>query len=131
MSDSFATPWTVACQAPLFMEFPRQEYWSGLPFSSPGNLLNQGLNPGLRHCRRTLYSLSHQGSPTQKVQRHSGMVPLTFWNCVYILTIILYCSSIPSSEPSSASIQIVLHTGQTTHFIYKAIDHFRDLLGPI
>ena len=35
MSDSFATIWTVACQAPLCMEFSRQEYWSGLPFTSP------------------------------------------------------------------------------------------------
>ena len=32
MSDSFATPWTVARQAPVSMGFPRQEYWSGLPF---------------------------------------------------------------------------------------------------
>jgi len=31
----FATPWTAACQAPLSMGFSRQEYWSGLPFSSP------------------------------------------------------------------------------------------------
>ena len=36
MSDSFVIPWTVACQAPLSMEFPWQEYWSGLPFPSPG-----------------------------------------------------------------------------------------------
>ena len=34
----FVTPWTVACQAPLSMEFSRQEYWSGLPFPSPGDL---------------------------------------------------------------------------------------------
>ena len=32
------TPWTVACRAPLFMGFPRQEYWSGLLFPSPGDL---------------------------------------------------------------------------------------------
>ena len=32
MSESFSTPWTVACQAPLSMGFPRQEYWSRLPF---------------------------------------------------------------------------------------------------
>ena len=38
MSDSFATPLTIAYQAPLSMRFPRQEYWSGLPFPSPGNL---------------------------------------------------------------------------------------------
>ena len=37
MSDS-AIPWTVAHQAPLSMRFPRQEYWSGLPFSPPGDL---------------------------------------------------------------------------------------------
>ena len=45
MSDSFATPWTVACQAPLFMGFPRQEYWSGLPFPSPGDPPNPGIEP--------------------------------------------------------------------------------------
>ena len=36
----FAIPWTVACQAPLSVEFSRQEYWSGLPCSPPGDLLN-------------------------------------------------------------------------------------------
>ena len=58
----FATPWTVANQAPPSMGFSRQEYWSGLPFPSPGDLLTQGLNLGLLHCRQTLYCLSHQGS---------------------------------------------------------------------
>ena len=41
----FATPWTVACQAPLSMGFPRQEYWSGLPFPSPGDLPDPGIKP--------------------------------------------------------------------------------------
>ena len=41
----FATPWTVACQAPLSTEFSRQEYWSGLPFPSPGDLPNPGAEP--------------------------------------------------------------------------------------
>ena len=41
----FATPRTVVCQAPPSMGFPRQEYWSGLPFSSPGNLLDPGMKP--------------------------------------------------------------------------------------
>ena len=45
MSNSFATPWTVACQAPLSMGFSRQEYWSGLPFSIPGDLPNPGIEP--------------------------------------------------------------------------------------
>ena len=39
----FATPWTVACQVPLSMGFPRQEYWSALPFPPPGDLPNPGI----------------------------------------------------------------------------------------
>ena len=42
----FATPWTVAYQAPHSMGFPRQEYWSGLPFPSPGDLPDPGIEPG-------------------------------------------------------------------------------------
>ena len=45
MSDS-ATPWTVACQAPLSMGFSRQEYWSGLPFPSSRYLPDLGIEPG-------------------------------------------------------------------------------------
>ena len=41
----FATAWIVAHQAPLSMEFSRQEYWSGLPVSSPGDLPNPGIEP--------------------------------------------------------------------------------------
>ena len=47
----FSTPWTVACQAPLSLGFSRQEYWSGLPFLSPGDLPNPGIklrSPGLQ-----------------------------------------------------------------------------------
>ena len=42
----FVTPWTVAYQAPQYMEFSRQEYWSGLPFPSPGDLPNPRIKPG-------------------------------------------------------------------------------------
>ena len=55
----FAAPWTVAHQAPLSMEFSRQEYWSKLPCPLPGDLPN----PGTEHCRQILYHLSQQGSP--------------------------------------------------------------------
>ena len=51
----------IVHKAPLSMEFSGQEYWSGLPFPSPGGLPTQGLNLGLPHCRQTLYCLSHQG----------------------------------------------------------------------
>ena len=42
----FVTLWTVARQAPLSMGFSRQEYWSGLPFPSPGDLPDPGIEPG-------------------------------------------------------------------------------------
>ena len=42
---TLATPWTVACQAPQSMGFPRQEYWSGLPFPFPRDLPNLGIKP--------------------------------------------------------------------------------------
>ena len=45
MTDSFVVPWTVACQASLSMGFPRQEYWSGLPFPPPGDLPDPGIEP--------------------------------------------------------------------------------------
>ena len=45
MSDSFAVPQTIAHQAPLSMGFPRQKYWSGLTFPSPGDLPDPGMEP--------------------------------------------------------------------------------------
>ena len=62
----FATPWTVAYQAPLSMKFSRQEYQSGLPFPSPGDLPDPGIEPESLHCRQTLYSLSYQGNPNKE-----------------------------------------------------------------
>ena len=56
----FATPWTVAYQALWSMGFSRQEYWSGLPFPSPGDLPNQGIETG-SPALQTLCRLSHQG----------------------------------------------------------------------
>ena len=47
-------PWTVAHQAPPSMGFSRQEYWSGLPFPSPGDLPDPGIKPTISYCRQTL-----------------------------------------------------------------------------
>ena len=49
------TPWIVACQASLSMEFPRQEYWSGLPFPPPVGLPDPGIEPASRAGRQILY----------------------------------------------------------------------------
>ena len=61
----FGSPWTVAYQAPLSMDFSRQEYWSGLPLLLEGIFPTQGSNPGLLHCRQMLYHLNQQGSPSK------------------------------------------------------------------
>ena len=68
----FATIWTVVHQAPLSTEFSRQEYWSGFPFPSPGDLPHLGIKPRSQHCRQVLYQLSHERSPCR------------FWNFIYI-----------------------------------------------
>ena len=62
MSNSFATPWTVACQAFLSMGFPRQEYWGGLLFPSPGDLPKPGIEPTSPASQADALSLNHLGS---------------------------------------------------------------------
>ena len=59
----FAIPWTVACQDCPSMGFSRQEYWSGLPFPSPGDLPNPGIEPGSPTLQADSYHLSHLGIP--------------------------------------------------------------------
>ena len=67
----FVTPWTVDHQAPLSMEFSRQEYWSGLPFPTPGDLPNPGIehespvSPTLAGAFSPLHQL---GSPEQRLE---------------------------------------------------------------
>ena len=57
------TLWAVAHQAPLSMQFPRQEYWSGLPFPSPGYLPDPGIEPASPAWQADSLSLSLLGSP--------------------------------------------------------------------
>ena len=69
--DSFGTPWTVACEAHLSMGFPRQEYRSGLPFPSPGDLPD----PGIEHTSPALaggfFISVPPGKPSQYFQFNS------------------------------------------------------------
>ena len=67
VSNSFVTPWTRVCQAPLFMEFPRQEHWSGLPFPPLGHLRDPGIEPTLLNWQAGYLLLSHQGSPQKQI----------------------------------------------------------------
>ena len=59
----FVIPWTVAHQAPLSMRFPKQEYYSALPFPFPGISPTQGSNPCLLPCRRILYHCTTWEAP--------------------------------------------------------------------
>ena len=66
----FTTPWTRAHQAPLSMKFSGQDYWSGLPFPSPGDLLN----PGIKFMSPTLQADSLPSEPPEKPKE----MPITF-----------------------------------------------------
>ena len=81
----FATPWTVAHQAPLSMGFSRQEYWSGLPLPSPGALPN----PEIKHRSSALQTDSLPSEPPRK-PKNTGVDSLFLlqgifltqeWNC--------------------------------------------------
>ena len=62
MSDS-ANPWTVAHQAPLCLGFPRQEYWSGLPFSFPGDCPDPGIKPASPALAGGFFTTEPPGKP--------------------------------------------------------------------
>ena len=61
--STLVTPWTVAYRALLSLRFPRQEFWNGLSFPSPGDLLNPGIDPSLLHWKAGSLPLHHLGSP--------------------------------------------------------------------
>ena len=63
MPDSFAVPQTVAHQAPLSMRFPRQEYWSGLTFPSPGDLPDQGIKTTSPKLAGGFFTIEPLGKP--------------------------------------------------------------------
>ena len=69
----FATSWTVTQQAPLSIGFPRQEYWSGLPLPSRGDLSSPHLLYHL-HWQGILYQLSHQGSSFINCNKHTKLI---------------------------------------------------------
>ena len=62
----FATPWTEAYQAPQAMEFSRQEYWSGLPYPSPGDLPNPGIEPGSPTLQADALPFEPPGKPQNR-----------------------------------------------------------------
>ena len=63
----FVTPWTVAYQASLSMGFSRQEYWSGLPFPSPGDLPDSGIEPGSPALETDVLTSEPPGKPSRSL----------------------------------------------------------------
>ena len=72
MSDFFATPWTVAYQAPPSWDFPGKSAGVDCHFFLQGIFPTQELNPGLLLCRQRLCRLSHQGPPYRMPELASG-----------------------------------------------------------
>ena len=64
VTQSCPTPWTIACQAPLFMGFSRQEYRSGLPCPPPGNLPNPGMEPTSPALAGGFFTTEPSGKPS-------------------------------------------------------------------
>ena len=66
----FAAPWTVAYQASLSMEFPRQEYWNGLPFPTPGDLPNPEIETTSLALAGSLFTIAPHYSPANWTTRN-------------------------------------------------------------
>ena len=82
---TLSTPWTVDSQAPLSMEFSRQEYWNGLPFPPPGNLPNPGIEPR----SLALEEGSLLPEPPEKPV-NTGVVSISYNLCLFKFSLILF-----------------------------------------
>ena len=87
----FVTPWTAVHQAPLSLGFSRQEYWRGLPFPSPGDLSNPGIEPGSPALQAGSLPTELQGKPNIKGAKSS-------------VSLVSHCMEI---APSHATVQEV------------------------
>ena len=100
----FVTPWTVACQRPLFMGFPRQEYWSGPPCPPPGHLPNPGIEtaaPAAPVLQVDSLLLSHWGSPIFCLYLYAYLLYLYLYMYVYTFVYRRWESSFERYRPST------------------------------
>ena len=94
----FATPWTVAQQAPLSMGFPRQEYWSGFPFPSPGDLPHTGMEPESPTVAGGFFTTEPPGRPPASCFLFHTAGALWFLDALPI-----WCRPEPSAWPVAGS----------------------------
>ena len=89
----FATPWTVAQQAPLSMRFSRQEYWSELPFPSPGDLPNPRIEPAspalagrfFNHCDTLEAHFNEEGEITHYSDANTKLISFFIKSCFIVV----------------------------------------------
>ena len=81
----FGTPWTVAYQAPHSMGFSRQEYWTGLPFPSPGDLPDPGIEPWSPTLQADALTSEPPGKPNGDSSFHLMYTDLVRVNCIILL----------------------------------------------
>ena len=83
MSDSFQIPWTVAHHAPLSMGFPRQEYWSGLPFPSSEDLPEPGIKPMSPALAGRFFTTEPPGKTGTNIGAEPGVPRVNFQGQTY------------------------------------------------
>ena len=112
----FTTPWTVVRWAPLSMEFPKQKYWSGLRFSSPGHLSDPGIEPVSPAWQGDSLPTESPGKPTGIFVANWSWCPLE-WNRWTAWSV----SNSQKSEPS-------YHNGESWPFVQLlALRHFTNV----
>ena len=82
LSLTLATPRTIVHQAPLSMEFPRQEYWSGLPFPSPEDLPNSRIKPESPALAGGFFTTAPPGKPPSCIQNINYLLHMCVENCL-------------------------------------------------
>ena len=114
---TLCSSWTIACQAPLSMGFPRQEFWSGLPFPSPGDLPNLGIKLKSPAWQADSLPLSHLGS----------------WRktCSVTKLCLTLCDPVDCSMPGFSVLPHLPEFAQThVHWVSDAIQPSHPLLSP-
>ena len=92
LCPALATPWTVAHQAPLSIGFPRQEYWGGLAFLSPGDLPDSGIKPRSPALKSGFFTAQPLGSPSDSV-KHTNI--FFFFQILYLYSYYKVLSVVP------------------------------------
>ena len=99
----FATPWTVAFQAPPPMEYSRQDYWSGLPFPSPGHLPDPGIEPRSPALQADTLSSELPGKP----HKMKGKLKIECCSCSDTKLSLTICNPVDCSPPGSSIHEIL------------------------